>query len=159
MLQFVVGALSTGCVVFLAVAFLLGRQIGPVVGDRAFPIPTLVALIAATFVLVQRAIIPSLIVQRVRRALVQGDSAVENRNAMRLAGALVSKTIVGAAMLEAAVFFLLVAHLLDQSPWSLGAAAVLIVGLILHLPTTSGMTHWIEDELRRVNQERQFRPR
>jgi hypothetical protein len=35
-------------------------------------------------------------------------------------------------------------------------AVAMILGLVFHIPTRSGVVHWIEDQLQLIEQERQF---
>jgi hypothetical protein len=65
------------------------------------------------------------------------------------------KTIFAAAVLEGAAILLLIAHLVEDSPLSLGVAIVLIVVLAAHFPTESRVDGWIEDQTRLLDEERQ----
>ena len=67
-----------------------------------------------------------------------------------------SRTIVAAALLESPGFFWGIIHLLTHSPLSLIAAILLILGVAAHFPTRSRVIHWIENQLRLVDEERRF---
>jgi hypothetical protein len=57
-------------------------------------------------------------------------------------------------LLEGGCFMALVAYMIERQTVSLGAAAVLLAGLILHFPTRGRVEAWMDDELRRVNELR-----
>jgi hypothetical protein len=61
--------------------------------------------------------------------------------------------IAGAALFEGAAFFLLVAYLVERSPWSLAAAIVMIIGVALHFPTQQRVADWIERQTSLLQEE------
>jgi hypothetical protein len=65
-----------------------------------------------------------------------------------------TQTIIAGALLEGGCFMALVAYMIERQTVSLGAAAVLLAGLILHFPTRGRVEAWMDDELRRVNELR-----
>jgi hypothetical protein len=80
-------------------------------------------------------------------------------DAGRLAAVFQTKTIIGAAALEGMCFLSLFAYMQEHHYSTLLAAAVLFCGLLAHFPTTGRVTDWIEQQLRRIDEERQFSPR
>ena len=80
---------------------------------------------------------------------------VENE-AGRLAFVYQTKTIIAGALLEGCAFFLLVVHMIEGSPISLGAALALILALAMLMPTRGRIVRWIENQLELLEQERQF---
>jgi hypothetical protein len=66
------------------------------------------------------------------------------------------KMIVGAALLEGGCFLALIAYMIEGQMPSLVVAAVLLAALLAHFPTRGRVEAWIEDQLRRVKEERQF---
>ena len=65
-----------------------------------------------------------------------------------LTGVYQSSFITGAAVLEGVAFFNLVAHLTEGQMFSVAAAAVMLVGIWLMIPTRSRLEAWVEDRLR-----------
>jgi hypothetical protein len=61
---------------------------------------------------------------------------------------------VGAAIIEGATFLMLIAYMTERFTPVLAIAVVLIVAIAAHMPTRSGVVHWIEDQLRLVDEER-----
>jgi hypothetical protein len=67
-----------------------------------------------------------------------------------------TKTIIGAALLEGSAFACGVAYLLEGHPLALAGAAVCTIGVALHFPTTSGVTSWIDAHERRIAEEKEL---
>jgi hypothetical protein len=64
-------------------------------------------------------------------------------------------TIVGAALLEGAAFFLLVAYFVEGTSWTLPAAlAVWLLLAWLHFPTRSSVEHWLTEQQDEARRER-----
>jgi hypothetical protein len=170
--QFVIGAMVTGLVVFLGIDVAMAWAIAPPVAGGV-PILSIVALGFTALILVLYFVIPQMIVRNGRRAILRGtfrlhrarglfgelvgEPAAEVGNRVKLAALFQTKLIAGAALLEGAAFFWLVLYFVEQSPLSLCAAIVLIVFLALQTPTRSRLIHWIEDQLRQLESERQFK--
>jgi hypothetical protein len=163
-LQIIVAALTSGCITFLAIVLV-------VVGVPGLPdVPPILtwiaAAIAATMVMA-RLVVPAIFVARARRKIRQGafkapmgkfpvvssDSVATDSAVNALAQVFLSKTILAAAILEGAVFLLLVAYLVEHAPMSLMLAVLLIVALALHLPTYSQVEGWIQDQTRLLREE------
>lgn len=49
---------------------------------------------------------------------------------------------------------LLVVYMIERQTMVLGLAVPLIAAIALHMPTVSSLTHWIEEQLRLVDEER-----
>ena len=64
--------------------------------------------------------------------------------------------IVSAAMFEGTAFFLIIAYMLERSPWALAAAIALILGIAADFPTQRRVSDFIERQLSIMEQERQF---
>ena len=64
--------------------------------------------------------------------------------------------IVSAACLEGAAFFLLIAYMLERSPWALAAAFALILGVAAHFPTRQRVSDFIQRQMSLIEEERQF---
>ena len=61
---------------------------------------------------------------------------IENSKAQMLIGLLQTKIIVASAILEGAVFFLLIAYMAEHSMLSVSAAVVLLLLLVAQMPTS-----------------------
>ena len=61
---------------------------------------------------------------------------------------LLTKILVGSAILEGAVFFLLFVYMAEHSMLSIAAAVVLLVLLISQMPACNRAAIWVEDQLR-----------
>lgn len=79
-------------------------------------------------------------------------------DAAKLAAVYQSKTIVAAAVLEGAAFFALVVYMVERHVASLAVAAVLLLGLLAHIPTTASVEGWISDRLGKMRDQRRFLP-
>lgn len=167
-LQIIVGALTAGCVTFLIIALLVtgGKAV-----EGETPMVTCVAVAFAVMALITRMVVAGIMVSHGRRTILQtsrrspqdqglqpadANSPKRTADARKLFPLLINSTIVSAALLEGAAFFALIAYILEQSPLSLIVAIVLIVGLAFYMPTRSRAVHWIEDQLRLLQEERQL---
>ncbi|HUT89904.1 MAG TPA: hypothetical protein VMY37_10425 [Thermoguttaceae bacterium] len=177
--QIIVAALVAGLLVFLVIVLVVIQQGFAGVPETA-PILTCVALAFALSAVLARLIVPNLIVAQGRRNIIQGTWQVpmsaqsqsgygqtmqqecaqfveRTGDAGRLLFVFQARTIVAAAVLEGPAFFVLITYMIGRSPLALILAVFLILGVALHFPTQSGVIHWIDDQLRLVEQERQFR--
>jgi hypothetical protein len=170
--QIIVAALVIGCLFFLGIVLLLKP---PAVAAGAQLPNHLLTMIAMVFVLLAigaRLIIPSVIVASARQSILKGTSPAPGTragdeklaefldrtgDAGRLWLAYLTRTIVGAAILEGTAFYCLITYMIERTPLALGLALGLIAALAMHLPTRSRVIHWIEDQLRILEQQRQFR--
>ncbi|MHB8901449.1 MAG: hypothetical protein ACYC6Y_22085 [Thermoguttaceae bacterium] len=173
--QIVVSALTLGPTMFLVVAGVLvsqgafGRR-----DDRLSLALHAVLAVALVGVVAARTIVPGLLVALQRRRIAAGlwkgpadplgaaalASFLERTgDAGRLMGVFQTKRIVAAAMLEGLAFLAIVVFLLTQSLIALAVAVLTIAALLTHIPTVSGVAHWIEDQLALVEQERSLPPR
>lgn len=158
-LQIIVAAMVAGLMLFLAIAVFM-----PTNQPEGEPILTYIAAGFAALAVLARLAVPRAVVAQGRRKVVQqlatessSDSAstsgdIENK----IAALLMTKTIIGAAILEGATLFLLIAHLVEKSPITLGLAVALIVSMALQLPTQSSAADWIDNQRRLIEEERAF---
>ena len=172
-LQIVVSALAIGPVSFLAIAgALVAQGTFDAQDDTLFFPLNLVLVLFLAGVSISRDIVPGLIVSQSRRKISagqwqspKGPSGLDLRapliertgDAGRLMSVFQTKTIVAAALLEGLAFFATIVFMLTQSMIALAVAVVMILGVMLHFPTHSGVAHWIEDQLALIEQERLFR--
>jgi hypothetical protein len=166
-LQIITGALVAGTLFFMVIilAFTGGQF-----QTADFPILSYTATGFAFVVLTVRAVVPGFIVSKGRKMIARGTlqlpsgglspiiagSLQRAGDAGKLWMALQTSTIVSAALLEGAAFCSLIAYLVGQSPLSFMIAIALIVGVSLHIPSRSRITRWTEDQLAKLEQERQF---
>lgn len=157
--QIIVAALVMGVVTFAAVVvFFISR--GPAAKGSLL---TLLAIVFAGATLVLGFVIPQLITAANRRKIAAGtwtsspnQGLVPDSDTGKLALTYPAKMMVGAALFEGGCFFALVAYMLEGQPLSLGVAAVLLLCLLAHFPTLGRVEAWIEEQLRRVEDERRF---
>jgi hypothetical protein len=164
-LQVVVAAMTVGCILFLVVALAV---VGGPGNPPEPPIVTYVMLALAGSTVLGRMVVPRIIVAQARRNIRQGhwqyprrdfsatygSSGEEAEDAAKLVVVFTTRTIIAAAMLEGAVFALLIAYMLERSSWSLAAAVALIVGLAAYIPTRSRAAAWTEEQKRLLDEER-----
>jgi hypothetical protein len=166
-LQVIVGAMIMGCVVFAVVAVVVGTMAGKP-ADR--PLLTYVAVALAAILIVTRSVVLKAIAALGRRQILQhktgtaSGGASENSTTSeeldfetaQLMQSRTSQTITGAAMLEGAAFFSLVTYIVEHSPISLAVVLVLLAFLVVRFPTESRTTAWLEDQQRRLQEERSW---
>ena len=163
-LQVIVGAIVVGCVIFTVVAVVVGSM----AGKPASPgIISYLAVGLAAVMIVARSVVLGLMASRGRKSIAQNRTGATANPAVsgapsagemsperaRLAGLFMARTIAGAAILEGAALFSLVAYLVENSPISLAAALVLLVFIVLQFPTLSRATAWLDDQERRLREE------
>jgi len=157
--QIIVGALVMGVLTFgvVVVSGLAGG--GGAQGNTL----TLLAVGFAAAALVLCLLVPNLFASAQRRKIAAGTwgstsapGPAPDSDAGKLAMLYQTKLIIGAAMLEGGCFLGLVAYMLERQWPSLAMAGVLLLALIAHLPTYGRVEAWIEDQLRRVQEDRRF---
>jgi hypothetical protein len=160
-MQIIVAALAGSVVIFLVIVLFVRpldqppKPLDQQVATLYFGIPYLVAILFAHFV------VPGIIVSSARRRVARGNlpsylappGAPPQGETQLLCGVYQVSLILGAALLEGAAFFALVAYLLEGNPWSLAAAGLLVLGLLLKIPTRSRLQNWVEGQRDRLRQE------
>lgn len=165
-MQVIVLALAAGVITFGVIA----AVIGPEAPGNAQQGPSIIAYLAgavACVALVASIAVPALLVANARRRIVAGRPAMPNPkltippelgNVGPIAVVYQTRLIVGAAILEGAAFFNLIAYLLEGQLLSLVAAGVMLAALLSLFPTPSRLEDWIENQLRVIEQLRQMQP-
>jgi hypothetical protein len=169
-LQVIVAALVAGCVFFLVVAIFVPEPGARGAGDGHPPLLTWIALAFTGADLVARIVVPTIVVRAGRGRVARGtfslpqgrestsQSGREEFQQLGDAGLLFilyqTKMILGAAMIEGATFLMIIAYLVERQTLALAIAVALILAVAAHLPTRTGVVHWIEDQLRFVEEER-----
>ena len=141
--QIIVANLIAGCLLFLLiVVFAVQGQLGAwELRPNQQPM-TVLALIVAFIMLAIWTIVPRIITAQLLRSLFQRESAAPSwKDVFRVYQ---TTLIVKAAMIEGAIFLLLVMHMIERSSWSLAAAVVFLAILLLHMPTPQRVDNWIE---------------
>ena len=145
----IVLALATGVFFFGAIVVTLQAP------DLQAPLNvlTIMALAFGGGAIAMRVVLPSILVAAQVRQIGEqpGDAS---RDASKLALAFQAKTIFACALLEGAAFFALVALMIEHHVASLIVAAVLLAGILSHLPTVGGINDWIEHQQRRIDEHR-----
>jgi hypothetical protein len=165
-LQIIVLALSAGCGVFGVIVILL--RIGQP-WNSDFSILTLAALAFGVMAIFFRLVVPPLMVVQGRkiifRRLIESGPEKDGKNldplgqldanaAGQLFGLLTTRTIIACALLEGAIFFLLVVTLVEYSLPTIVMAALLWLLLIAHFPTRDWAERWIGNQWRLLWEER-----
>ena len=150
--QIVVASLVAGCLFFLLVVVFVGRDKLGTWELRPNQQPmTVLALVVAVSLLAMRIIVPRIITGQMLRALFQRESADPSWKDVFCVYQ--TTLIIKAAMIEGAIFLLLVMHLIEHSPWSLAAAVVFLAILLLHMPTPQRADNWIERQSQKQREE------
>lgn len=169
--QIVVTALFAASLGFLAVAAVL-VQLGTVEPSKemAFAM-NLVLILFLIGDMIARLIVPRILVAQGRRKIAAGQWSLpegvgqaeiasfleRTGDAGRLLCVYQVRTIIASALLEGVAFFAIIVYLLTQSMVGLVVAIALILGLAFHIPTRSGVVHWIEDQLELIERDRPLR--
>jgi hypothetical protein len=172
-LRTIVVALVLGPSVFLMIVLM--ASLGAPRAESGPSALTWVALAVAGLCVVLRLIVPGAVAASARRRILRGqyDPAARATGARRRqleaffqrtgdAGRLMivymTTTILAGAILEWATFFLLVVCMIDRQVLSLVVAVALILAIAALLPWRSRVFAWMESQLRRLKEERQFNP-
>jgi hypothetical protein len=175
-LQIIVAAIVSGVLMFLFIACLVAGA--PREGRSVL---STIALAVAAILVVLRLIVPAVIASRSRRKILRGQyspglgvaspAVAEAKrqhletffrrtgDAGRLMIVYMTNTIMAAAILEGAAFLLLVAYLVDHQAVTLAVAIALLVAIAAHMPWRARVFAWIEEQLRWLEEQRQFGPR
>jgi hypothetical protein len=167
-MQIIVGAMSFGCFCFLIIAILIAPNMEN--ADKG-SLLTYIALGYAAAILAIGIFLPGIIFAQGRKNIhqklfstgsqIQDNAAVgtkekENGKVQLLLQIFQTKTIVVCAIFEGSAFFLIITYMVDHSIYLVAAAVVLLILLTAKMPTTGRVTNWIEDNLRLLDEEREF---
>ncbi len=161
-MQIIVGALAAGAVTFMCVApFVVAgrREVGP-----ANPLVMQYTGLALTFLAILAwMLVPWYFAGGLRQAIADG-KPLTNRpmvpappgvgDVQPLKEMYMTRLILGAAILEGAAFFNVVAYILERQPISLVVAGVLVILLLAQMPTWGRMQGWAESDLATLKQLR-----
>ncbi len=155
--QIIIGALAAGVVSFLIIVIVfLGAHVEPF--DPGAIVSMVMAAFALTVILV-RLFIPGTIVSSGCRKIAQGtwtstqpNIATPDTNEGKLLQLFLTKTIIGAALLEGGAFGNLVAFMIEGQIYSIILAVLFLLGILIGFPTRRGLAEWLETQLRRVQE-------
>ena len=164
-IQIICGAISMGPLVFLLIVIFAippgaaGALAGP-------PVITYAAIAFALIVMAVRAPLINMMVSRERKQIAQGlyrssdgrmagDFIANTGDAGRLFLVYQKRMIFGAAMLEGCTFFLIIAYLIERTPYALAGAILLLLALLAQIPTRANIERWIEEQYQLIEKERQ----
>jgi hypothetical protein len=156
-LQIVLGAMLIGSIAALAIFTLLQMQ--RAAAPPAMPVFTYVSL-AFTVVLTGLSfLVPHFIIAGSRKRIAQGifgdpPVVVPPDDSGKLLMVYNTALIAGAAMLDGATYFLLIAYLLEGNLTTLIAASVLRGLLAARIPTRSRVARWVDWQLELLANER-----
>lgn len=157
-LQIIVFSMASGLVFFAVVATVVSstgdEQPDP---DAAHPFLSYGAYLLLAAAIGGALVVPRLIVSGQVRQLAKHEKSKDE-----LQGALLSlyltKTIIGVGILEGAGFFALICYMLEETFIPVPAAALAMLGILLHFPTASGIETWIERRVRAIDEQRMLYP-
>jgi hypothetical protein len=158
-MRIIVSALALG-VMTLFVVVVVMRQQNP---NRPVPDPPIITFIALGFAGLQfvlQAVIPNLMAAGARRRIAAGQwppgmgASVPADDLGKLCMLYQVRLVVGAALVEGAAFFLLIAYLLEGQIVALAGAAVMLALVLVRFPTRSGLEGWLSDQQEQLRQER-----
>jgi hypothetical protein len=157
-MRIIIFALVNGLVIFLGIAVFIRLNNPPQPANPNLPVVTFMALGFAVMDLLIHAILPNLTTAAGRRRILQGNGPTD---ASRLAddrGQLCAlyqtRMIIGAALLEGAAFFLLIAYLLEGQVICLATAVFFVALIASKFPTRAGVENWIEKQSYLLQEER-----
>jgi len=139
--QIIVAALVVGCLFFLLTVLLIvpGKPGGwELRADRPL---TLIALAVALGTLAARIIVPGVVAAQMLRQLAR--QKPEGPDWKALFGVYQATLILKAAILEGAIFLLVIAYMVEHSRWTLALAAAFLLLLLMHMPTPGRVDNWI----------------
>jgi hypothetical protein len=162
-------ALLLGCLIFLGLV--VAMRLANNLRDNSAPLLTYMAAGFAALMLVLHVVVPRFSVASARKQIARGNwpiaaktssrypEAAETMRGMSDAGELCMlyqmQMIVGAAMLEGATFFALIAFLVEGDPASLIVAGILIALLVWRFPTRARVENFLVEQGELLRQERQ----
>ena len=155
-LQIIVAALALGVLAFTGVAITI------VLGNRAAQqqqpdlMTAYLAIGFAATALGLRFVIGGLIAAGHRKKLAAGhrDSLAGTDLGDQLLLTFQQKTIFERALMEGALFFVLISFIIAGQWWSLGVAAVLLIALVIPFPTYDAVADWVRQQRELIELER-----
>jgi hypothetical protein len=166
-IQIICAAISVGPLIFMFIV--LFAIPGGMAGTLGPPMITYVAILFALIVLAVRGPIMNRFVSRERKLIARGEySTADGRmandfigktgDAGRLLVVYQKRMIFSAALLEGSTFFLIIAYMIERTPYALAGAILLLLALLAQIPSRAGIERWIEEQYQILAQDRQGPP-
>jgi hypothetical protein len=167
-LQIIIGSLVGGAGTFLLIAAAKSIFFDEPADRGEIGLMVYMAFGLALLALVTRAVVPHMVTLAGRRHLARRTSSSglvdistsDDARRVPMADALlnlyVTRTIIGAAIIEAAAFFALVVSVIEAEPICVVLGGVMIVGIALHFPTRARVMQWIDMQQVLLKEERQL---
>jgi hypothetical protein len=156
-LQIIVGALVAGLLIIIAImAFIPFAPLANNRAPQAAPLTPIITYIELGFVCILisvSVIVPSRVVASARKQLA---AKAPSGDVAGLAAIYQIKTIVSGALREGIGNFAAVAFMLERQPIALGLAFACVIAVAALFPTRERVERWIDDQLVRLGQEREF---
>lgn len=156
-MQFVVFSLTTGVLIFAGVVLWGPQKVQPQPGSLL----TLMAVCMGAMSMAMALVLPRFMSEVQRRKIVAGTwqpaqkmDPLPASDAEKLVMVYQIKTVLGAALLEGAAFFGLVAYMLERQPAAVGVVGAMLVGLLAFFPTVGRVEGWVDVQLRKMADER-----
>lgn len=168
-LQIIVAALCSGLLMFLAIVLLMGLETtepapaaNAAEGESGFALLTLVAAAFTLVAIAMSFIVPRVIVAQTLRRFAASEPAKSNSSgegpsgaeAQALLGLHQTQTIIGAAMLEGAGMFVIIAYMLEGQPAVLLLLVLLLLGILARFPTLPRVVEWLVTKSRTIDELR-----
>ena len=147
-MQIIIIALAMGCAAVLFVMYFIRDAQAPA---PAMPIMTYVSLAFAAMSVTMRLIIPRMMTAMGRKRLLQFDEPQIVEPLLQL---FQTQMIVGAALLEGAVFFLAVSYMIEGNLLCLAVGAALTLAVAVQMPTVGGVASWVTQQQDQIRLER-----
>ncbi len=159
--QIIVAALVAGVLIFAGVVYFMNMGGQPLQGQ---PMISMVMAALGGTLIVARFFVPGLMVQSSCRSIADGTWKPAKSNQPgyvppsndreRLLAVYLTKTIIGAALLEGGAFANLVAYLLEGQWYSLVFGIALALAIAAGMPTQTGVESWVDRQLRQIEEIR-----
>ncbi|MDR3622493.1 MAG: hypothetical protein P4L85_24290 [Paludisphaera borealis] len=165
--QIIVGAMTMGVIVFLALVFFIGEIAKPPGGDQELlgvPIMTLMGTVMGAVCLAASFFVPKLVVDGGLRGLAKSGASPTTKpgskqvdpaaEAAQLMPLFQTQLIIGSALAEGPAFFASLAFMMEHHYLALGVAGVMLAALIARFPTADSVNGWLDENLGRLEQKR-----
>lgn len=152
-MQILILSLMLGILIFAGIAVFVNSQARPQQKVLTSPLVfTVLGIIAAVINIVLRLFVPGLVSTAVLGNIAK-KRGQDNITKLDVYPAYLSGLLVGAALLEGAAFFNIVAVLITREYWTLGVAGVLLALMAAAFPTLDRVDYWAEEQLRDLQRD------
>ncbi len=156
-LRIILFALASGLIMFTIMAIVMGEP--PPEEDPPNLMLTYMVYASVAGIIPVSFLAPRMIVGTQIRHIASKDKAEqEAAKPLQLLGLYQTKTLIGAAAIEGVGFFAVATYFTEHSIVVLPVVLFALIGILLHLPTTSGIESWIERTEQRIDEQRMMNP-